>query len=166
MTDDSYGLHPYRSNAIEGQRYRELGEREYLAEKKRMAVDAIKEDPVSFADKIASRIVAATIWLHSDSSRQREHPQYIWCRLMAVVPFCGVVGFCLFGSFQRDPWMKPALCCYVFYLFPYVFVSYYERYAVPTSLMKILFVFWLFRSINSWFSDRESRFRGEAEASG
>lgn len=146
-TQHSCRLHPYYSSSVEGARYREVGERAYLVEKKNDAWSSIRKDPKSFLGKIAKRLLAATIWLHSDRSSFVEHPQFFWCRMMAVVPFIGLLGVCLFGVSKTDTWIKPAICCYVFYLLPYVLVSYYERYGVPATLPKILFVFWFFRSI-------------------
>lgn len=147
VSEYSYPRHPYHSRSKEGKRYREVGERAYLAEKKQVARDSLAEDPLGFMDKVASRFLAATVWLHSDRFRDVEHPQFFWCQMMAAVPFLGLLGIFLFGSSSTDTWIKPAICCYVFYLLPYVLVSYYERYGVPATLPKILFTFWFFRSV-------------------
>ena len=158
----SYPLHPYHSRTVEGRRYREIGERAYLAEKKTQAWDSISKEPIVFCEKVASRFIAATLWLHSDVRIFREHPHFIWFQLIGMLPFIGLLGIILLADHQRDPWIKPAICCYAFYLLPYILVSYYERYGVAVTLPRILFTFWLLRELKEKFFSRVLAGKSEA----
>ena len=51
-------------------------------------------------------------------------------------------------------WMLPTILCFAFYLLPYMGISYYERYGVPVTLPRILFIFWLLYQVKLYFMSR------------
>jgi hypothetical protein len=137
--------HPGRWTGPEGREYRRLGEMAYLERKREQFWQAVRADPVEFLDRFASRLLAATVWyVPFNRDREARQPWILWLgRLTHPLPFLALLILLITAG--RKPlhgtqWLAVGL--YVFHLFPYVLVSYYERYAGPLLAVKTLLVIW------------------------
>ena len=153
VVEESYRLHPYGPKSVEGKRYREIGETEYLSEKRQEFRAAVSETPREYARKSIYRVLAATVWLESEIPSNSEKPSFMLLRLLAVLPFVGLI-FIVFPRAESANWALPAAFCFAFYLVPYVFVAYYERYAVPLTLPRMIFTFWLLYSVKDYLKGK------------
>jgi hypothetical protein len=137
--------HPGAANRPEGREYRLLGEMAFLDRKREQFLHAVGADPVDFLDRVAVRLLAATVWyVPFNRDHEARQPCILWLgRLTHPLPFLALLVL-LFtaGSkpLQSAQWL--AIGLYVFYLLPYVLVSYYDRYACPLLAVKALLLVW------------------------
>ncbi len=149
--------HPYGSGNREGRLYRELGEMKYLDLKRQQFLQSVAHDPFDFADRVALRFWAATFrYVPLQGSRN-----LLWLRqLTHPLPFLAFL-FLLYSSIWRPlHWSKwTVLGVYVFYLLPYVLVSYYDRYGLPLLGVKVLLVVWagerMLSMVHAWRGPKE-----------
>ena len=148
ICDEGFQRHPFEASSEEGWQYRNLGEAEYLEQKRVAAVKAVTERSGDFIDKVSNRILAATVWLHTEHAME-EHTRVFWvARVFAVVPFVGLVLLTFRSTSDESDWVEPVLYCFWIYLLPYMLVSYYERYGVAVALPKILATQWLMVTVS------------------
>ena len=106
--------------------------------------DAVRGDPWDFADRVAERLLAATLaYVPLDRVGEASRPWSLWLkRLTHPLPFLSLLVL-VFARWQRvSPVQWITIGVYIAYLLPYVVVSYYERYAVPLLGVKALLVTW------------------------
>jgi hypothetical protein len=141
----TFRLHPGRAVTPEGREFRRLGEVAYMDVKWRQFSDALRSEPNDFLHRTLGRFVVATVWyepFHVDV--ERSAPWVIWTsRLAHPLPFLGAL--LLLRRSVRQPlrheqWIVIGI--YVVYLLPYVFISYYPRYAMPLLGVKMLLILW------------------------
>jgi hypothetical protein len=140
--EESTLSHPIAPNSAEGQLYRRLGESDFLAERERMGLESICQDPSGYLYKCGNRLLAVTIKLHCYSPSFENTIYFKLCQVFAALPFLGFLILVATRSSSAPPWACPAICCSVVYILPYVLVSYYERYGVALTLPQILFTYW------------------------
>lgn len=141
----TFRTHPYASPGRERQQYRALGEMAFLDRKRELFRQAVAADPLDFLDRAACRFLGATLWYEPmDPAWEARHPWSLWySRLTHPLPFLGLLLLVLATAWQplhRFQWV--GIGVYLFYLLPYIAISYYERYAVPLLGVKVLLVLW------------------------
>jgi hypothetical protein len=138
-------LHPSRTGGREGQEYRQLGEIAYLDRKWQQFGDAVRADPEDFLERVTDRLLGATVWfVPFNRAVEGRQPWLLGARrLTHPLPFVALLV--LLFTAARQP-LLPAqwtvIAVYGLYLLPYISVSYYERYAVPLLVCKVLLVLW------------------------
>jgi hypothetical protein len=141
----TFRLHPGRAVTPEVRELRRLGEIGYMDVKWRQFSDALRSDPNDFLHRTLERFVAATVRyepFHVDFESTR--PWVIWTsRLAHPLPFLGaLLLLCrrVRQPLRHERWIVIGI--YVVYLLPYVFISYYPRYAMPLLGVKMLLMLW------------------------
>ena len=137
LTERAYPLHPYHAQSDEGERYREIGEVAYLEEKKDEALKSISDNPGSYLRKTANRFLATTLLLNSETDHERETWCFLFAQFLVPFPFLGLICL-IFKPPANSKWVLPAVACFIAYLLPYIFISYYERYGIGVTLPRIL----------------------------
>jgi hypothetical protein len=140
--DTMNSFHPHHRTP-EGRQYRRMGEMAYLDLKRAQFYQAVADDPLEFADRVANRFLGATLWYRpvhrADESRR---PWITWLsRAVHPLPFVAflILAFStLHQPLERALWIVMAI--YVSYLLPYVVISYYDRYGLPLLGVKVLLV--------------------------
>jgi hypothetical protein len=141
----TFRKHPVADVTGSRREYKQLGEMAFLDAKGAAFRQAVADDPMEFLDRVASRFLGATVWyvpMNRDEDAKRPWT-FLWCRIIHPLPFVGFVVLILSSArrpLSRAQWA--VIGVYVLYLFPYVVVSYYERYAVPLLATKTLLVTW------------------------
>ena len=72
----SFGMHPGHLQNQEGRAYLQLGEMAYMDRKSEQFWQSVKADPLDFADRIANRFLAATLWYTPFDAQGR--PWVLW----------------------------------------------------------------------------------------
>ncbi len=118
-----------------------LGETEYVRQKRRLALKAIANDPLEFAERVAERVWAATVWYEPFRLREYNSPWKLrFRRALVLVPTLCVIYLFVWSRRPVDPAIRVALALTVLMLLPYVVVSFYDRYSLPTVPMQLLLV--------------------------
>jgi hypothetical protein len=137
--------HPGGGNKPEGREYRTLGEMAFLDRKREQFWQAVLANPTDFLDRVANRLLAATVWyVPFNRDYEAKQPGILWLgRLTHPLP-CLALLVLLFTACGKplhgNQWLVIGL--YLFHLLPYVLVSYYDRYAAPLLAVKALLVIW------------------------
>jgi hypothetical protein len=145
--------HPAGAHRSEGQEYRKLGEMAYLDRKREQYWQAVWADPEEFLDRIAARFIGATLWyVPFDPSRDARWSWVLWTnRLIYPLPFLAVLVLLLSAVWQRlSPAQGFGIAVYCFYLLPYIWASYYERYSLPLLGIKVILVLWAAERLLAW----------------
>jgi hypothetical protein len=139
--------HPYSGRRPEGADYRRLGEVAYMDKVSERFWTSVRADPFEFMDRAANRFLFATLWYAPNYPAPHSfaaQPWAVWWgHILQPLPFIAVLVLLFTGPWEplsRVQWT--VLGCYVFYLTPYVIISYYERYGVPLLGIKVLLVLW------------------------
>jgi hypothetical protein len=141
----NFNGHPYGSAGPERRRYKELGEIKFIDERRDMFWKAVREDPLDFADRVACRFLGATLWyVPFNRSDVTQRPWVVWTnRVLHPLPFLSVLVLGFTVLWRPLHWSQWAVMgVYLIYIFPYIGVSYYERYAMPLLGVKVLLVLW------------------------
>jgi hypothetical protein len=138
--------HPNFPDSREHREYRRLGEPAYLELKWQESTAAIAGDPLGFADRVANRFLATTVWYEPFFRTYEERrPWLLWARRLAFpLPFVALVLLVLSAA-RGQPLTSlqwAVIGIYAVYLLPYIVISYYERYMVPLLPVKTLLVLW------------------------
>ncbi len=139
LDSKSAWIGPWGFDGDQRARYLEVGEVEFVQENWPPVLISIRRDPLELLNRIANRSIAATLYympMVSDYELLSIPMAYKRC----VFPLPFVAVFCIL-SFARRPIDRPiamALGIYFFYLAPYFAISYYDRYAAPLFLIKLL----------------------------
>lgn len=138
-------IHPYPFDNAERKEYKRLGEIAYLDGKMAEWKAAVVAAPWSFVTKIGNRFLAATLWYVPLNAAQEQ--QFYWglwiSRVTHALPFLAAMFLAATAwwlPLRRE--QKIGLLVYAVYLTPYVLVSYYDRYAYPLMVVKIVLVVW------------------------
>jgi hypothetical protein len=145
LQPNTFGSHPYGNPGRERSLYKQMGEIEFLDKKREMFWESVKKDPVEFFDRVACRFLGATLWyVPFNRGDVRDRAWMVWTnRVLHPLPFLGLLILAATAVWQRlHPAQWVVMGVYVFYLSPYIAISYYERYAVPLLCVKVLLVLW------------------------
>ncbi|HJT78978.1 MAG TPA: hypothetical protein VJ739_17410 [Gemmataceae bacterium] len=157
----TFSFHPYHAGTREGLEYSELGEAAYLDRKREQYWQAVRADPLNFLDRVACRLLGATLW-YEPINRAAEARARPWAlrlsRLTYPLPFLGLLLLLLGAAWRplaRAQWL--AVGFYGLYLLPYIGASYYERYGMPLLGIKVLLVLWAADRLLSRATTADSR---------
>lgn len=137
--------HPYVGPGRERQLYKNLGEMKLIDQKRELFWASVQADPLDFADRVAARLLGATLWYEPfDLTDKARRPYVLWLsRALHPLPFVALLFLALTAVFRRLHWVQwMVMGAYVLYIGPYIAVSYYERYAMPLLAVKVLLVIW------------------------
>ena len=141
----TFSKHPFCSNTRECEEYNRLGEIAYLDHKGDKFIAAVAADPADFLKRAAHRFLGATLWFTPlDREKEARRPWVLLAkRVLHPLPFLGLGILLLTWFSQPLQWAQwAAIGIYVFYLLPYVVISYYQNYAWPLVGVKVLLVLW------------------------
>ncbi len=154
-----FSTHPWGTNNFERQDYQRLGEMAFLDARRDQFLESVAKDPFDFADRVANRFFAATLWyMPFDAREGYRQPVFFWItRIVFPLPFLAVLFLLL-----TAPW-KPltsahwtGIGIYFTYLMPYVVVSYYDRYKAPLLAIEVVLVLWALDRLLRWFATRSN----------
>ena len=149
----TFGQHPNNESGVrERKEYISLGESVYLDHKREQFLQAVRANPNDFLKRIGDRFFGATLWYESMDRQEKVRRPWVfwWSRTIHPLPFLAFLGLVLSAVWKRLPWAQWAVMgVYVIYLFPYIGVSYYDRYATPLLGVKVLLVVWAVDSLLS-----------------
>jgi hypothetical protein len=141
----TFSTHPYGAGGRERSEYQAMGEIAFLDHKRELFWKAVWEDPQDFLDRATCRFLGATLWyVPFDRTEEARRPVVLLIsRLSHPLPFLALLVLLFSAVWQNLHWSQwVGIGVYVLYLFPYIAVSYYERYAVPLLGVKVLLVLW------------------------
>jgi hypothetical protein len=141
----TFTKHPYSSQTREWEEYNTLGEVAYMDRKSEKFLAAVAADPVDFLERVAWRFLGVTLWFTPlDRQAAARRPWVLAAnRVLHPLPFLGLGILLISSLWQPLRWSQWAVIgTYVFYLLPYVVISYYDRYAWPLVGVKVLLVLW------------------------
>jgi len=149
----AFSIHPSGHSGEERRRYKRLGETAYLDEKWRLFRDAVRANPGDFMQRVFNRFLEATlVYVPFNPSEGSRRAWVLWLnRLAYPLPFlCLLVLVC---TARRRPlthaqWI--VIGVYSLYLFPYVLVSYYERYKFPVIVAEAALLVWGIDRARQW----------------
>jgi hypothetical protein len=148
--------HPYRAVNPEGREYIDLGETAFLDRKWEQFRQTVQADPLDFLRRMGNRFLAATLWYKPGEMAAESGRTWIvvLTRLVHALP---VLAFLILVFTQR--WRPLGLderfvmATYVLCLFPYIVISYWERYSASLLPLKCLLILWAAeRLIGIWQS--------------
>jgi hypothetical protein len=120
--------------------YRKLGEMQFLDTYREKFSAALKEDPYRYLRNTWNRLLAALIVYYP--YLVSEGRSILFNRLLHPLPFiCLLLLLCVNRRGLSD-YAKTAMLMYAIYLIPYILISYYTRYDIPMTLIKLLFCAW------------------------
>jgi hypothetical protein len=145
--------HPHMNPGPERAAYKALGEMAFLDLKRAQFLRSVAADPLGFLKRMTDRFLGAVVWyVPFDRAEDTGGPVVLWLqRLIHVLPLLALLVL-VYGP-ARQPlhgaqWV--ALGIYVFYLLPYIVISYYESYALALLGVKALLVIWGTDRLLSW----------------
>ncbi len=152
----SLGQHPWQSSGPQRQRYLAVGELQFIDERWGAVVESIRTRPTSLLEKIINRWGAACL-LYRDLAPEWEAGRWLTGikRFLFPLPLRALLLLVLLRRPLRAPGLRAAISIYVLMLVPYIFVSYYDRYAAPLISVKAIIVLHAFAAL------KKNRARGE-----
>ncbi len=138
--------HPYMGLVNqEGREYARQGEMAFLDKKREQFWQSVSEDPAGFLRRFGNRLLAATLWYApGEVAQQAGQPWLITLvRLLHPLPFLALVSILITRRWRPLASAESmVILLYLFYLLPYIVVSYWERYAAPLLGLKVVLVIW------------------------
>ena len=132
------GVHPYHAANPDARLYAEVGEAAFLKLKKLEWQAAIQNHPLNVLERIANRTVAAFIWTVPYKENELQFSwRLLFKRLWTILSTASVLWllFCL--PKPMDSLVFSAVAVGLFYLTPYILVSYYERYDMAVFPLRL-----------------------------
>jgi len=121
--------------------YERVGEIQYTELFRTKFLDALGRDPGAYAQKVANRLLAATL-LYSPYRAYVEGDRPLLKTLIHALPFLGLITVWLVGAEPMKAPVALGTLIYLCYLGPYVGVAFYNRYFLPLTPLLVLFWFW------------------------
>jgi hypothetical protein len=149
----AFSTHPSGHNNEERRWYKQLGETAYLDEKWCLFRDAVRANPGDFVQRVTNRFLAATlVYVPFNPSEGSRRTWVLWLnRLAYPLPFlCLLVLVCTarWRPLTHAQWIVMGV--YLVYLFPYVLISYYERYKFPVIVAEAALLVWGIERARQW----------------
>jgi hypothetical protein len=150
------GRHPMAAKSEARREYQQRGEMAFLDERRQRFSEAVAADPFDFLDRAAGRFLAATLLYEPYEPGGWQEPAWLlWFnRLTHPLAFLALLVLLSARSEHCSPW--PLMTVYIFYLIPYIGISYYERYAFPLVVTKIVLILWAADRLLSLLADRRA----------
>ena len=120
--------------------YRKLGEMQFLDTYREKFFAALKQDPYRYLRNIWNRLLAALIVYYPYHAY--EGNSILFNRLLHPLPFICLLLLLCINRHGLSDYAKIAMLMYAIYLIPYILISYYTRYGIPMTLIKLLFCAW------------------------
>jgi hypothetical protein len=120
--------------------YRKLGEIQFLDTYRKKFFSAFKQDPHRYLSNIKNRLLSALIIYYPYN--KYEYWSILFNGLLHPLPFLCLIFILCSRVHRSSDYFKTALLIYTIYLIPYIIVSYYVRYGIPLTLLKLLFCAW------------------------
>lgn len=120
--------------------YRKLGEIKFLEKYEEKFFSAFRQNPYAFLSNVKNRFVAAVLVYHPYNHTYEK--SMVCKQILHILPFIGIMLVVFLRGYTGSVHIRIALLMYVVYLLPYIIASYYIRYAIPLTPLKILFIFW------------------------
>jgi arylsulfatase A len=149
----TFASHPHMLPGRERQQYKDLGETAFLDAKRQRFWQSVSADPMGFIKRVADRFFGVTLWyVPFDRASEARRPWLLWVnRLIYPLPFLGLLVLACSAGRERLHGVQWAVMgVYVFYLLPYVGISYYDRYMLPLLAVKALLAIWAADRLLHW----------------
>lgn len=132
--------HPWGYDGPQRARYREVGEIAFVAERWEPSLNSMTQKPLDFPVRVLKRCYAACVY-YFPTVQADEYLAWPtrFKRLIFPIPLLSILVVVCFRS-RFEPALTAAVCIYIFGLLPYTVISYYERYAAPLVLAKMIVV--------------------------
>ena len=118
--------------------YRREGESKFLERYREKFLQDLSDNPGKYLKNIGNRFIAALFKFYPYTRHEMFVP---WQAFFHCLPFLGIIALIVLRRGRDNPYVRVALVMYALYLAPYILVSYYMRYSIPLTQIKILFVF-------------------------
>lgn len=129
--------------------YKRVGESEFLEIYREKFLRDISDNPKKYLKNIKNRFIAALFKFYPYTQNEMFVP---WQSFFHALPFLSIIVLIFLRRGEgNNPYVSVALVMYAVYLTPYVLVSYYMRYSIPLTQIKILFIFWAIDLVISRF---------------
>jgi hypothetical protein len=140
--------HPWTKDGDMRKEYRELGEITFIESYAAKYRQSIAVAPSDLLKRIANRFVAACgVYAPYYSNERYYWFYYYWKCATHPLAFFSALLVIAAGSRLKDCKQINAICIYALFLLPYIFVSYYTRYAIPLVGIKMLLMLYGFTLI-------------------
>lgn len=137
--------HPWATKSQEFFEYKRVGEISFVRDRQREAIESITADPANYLMRFIKRGVAAFLVSSRFFDPDCRHP--IAIGLIAALPAMAGLWLIVDGVRRRGPLMSMGILGVG--LMPYVLLSYYDRYAAPFVLFKMLLLVYASHSLVS-----------------
>ncbi len=132
--------HPYFTVPKSGQSlYEKVGETEFMNIYKQKFLKDIKQHPYKYITNIKNRFLAALIRYYPYT---QHDPFLYWKNLFHILPFASIIIIIALGGLRFYCFAPLALIIYMIYLTPYIMISFYTRYTIPLTQIKVLLILW------------------------
>lgn len=153
--------HPWGSRSAQRLRYLEVGELEFIAERRAPVMESIRENPFELVKRVTNRWIAACLYYRPLVANDEQMiGRMRLLRLYFPIPFLSLLCLVCFRRGRWDSELRAAIAIYVLYLMPYIAISYYDRYAAPAFVFKLLIVLY---AIDTLLRFARERFAGESQ---
>ena len=132
---------------------------DFLDQKRQRFWQSVSADPIGFIKRVADRFFGVTLWyVPFDRTGEAKRPWLLWLtRLIYPLPFLGILILAYSAWRERLHVVQWAVIgVFVFYLLPYIGISYYDRYVLPLNSL-----LWSLRALSkciSSFGNRSSMY--------
>jgi hypothetical protein len=134
------GSAAWLSQKREFELYKNLGEKEFLEKYEKKFKQKITKEPQLFIGKVFRRFLATTL-VYYPYNQKYESRLLVWRSFVHALPFCFLLLLILFQK-NINCHLGCAFFIYIFFLAPYILISYYIRYSIPLVPLQALFIFW------------------------
>ena len=139
----SLSEHPWVNGGEQRQRYQEIGEIAFIAEKGLEVEKSIRHNPLGLIERMVNRGIAALVF-YTPFSRMEEYfaggwPTF-WASCVHPWPFVSIVVLAVCGPIPIGRGALITIAMFGLMLLPYVMVSYKDRYAAMLVGLKMLLI--------------------------
>jgi hypothetical protein len=145
LHDPIWRSHPTNGDNAERKEYKRLGEIAFLDHKREQFWQSVQANPADFARRVRNRFVEATLWFapyNAFDEVRRPWPVRA-SRVTHPLPFLALLMLLITACWRPlAPAQWIVIGVYLAYLFPYVIISYYERYKLPLVGAEVALMVW------------------------
>lgn len=137
-----FETHPYKTGRQRDE-YRQWGEQAFLEKKKAEFLALFWADPGDFVQRVWNRFAGATlVYVPMEKYEESLPPSVksLFPRIMQPLPLLAIAILLIFPQ-KLNSLEWGLVTIFALWLFPYVVVSYYDRYGFPLMGIKILLCF-------------------------
>jgi hypothetical protein len=139
----TFRTHPNTASSADRREYRQLGEIAFIDSKRELFWKSVADDPIDYFERVGGRFEAAFLEYETfDSRYDRTRPWIAWANAVThPLAFYALVFLLLSATLRPLPWTTwLVIGVFLSYMLPYVVISYYERYALPTLGLKVVLI--------------------------